>query len=96
VLRRDRLQAYALTMFRITLLLNGAEQERIEQAAHNLWPEERLTHTETCRRLTLARIQMLGKVRPLDQAAALAKFKAETLKLRHSFAPMFTQLRACL
>jgi hypothetical protein len=41
-------------MFTVTMLLTNVEKQQIEQAAEQLWPTEKLSRTEICRRLTLA------------------------------------------
>jgi hypothetical protein len=60
-------------MFTVTLLLDANERQRIEQVAEQLWPTERLSSTEVCRRLMLAGIQTLPEMSSADQASLLRR-----------------------
>jgi hypothetical protein len=60
-------------MYVVTLLLSHNERQRIEQVAGELWPTERLSSTEVCRRLMLAGIQTLPEMSPQDQASLLRR-----------------------
>jgi hypothetical protein len=60
-------------MYTVTLLLDANERQRIEQVAEQLWPMERLSSTEICRRLMLAGIQTLPELSAADQASLLRR-----------------------
>jgi hypothetical protein len=54
-------------------------RRRIEQVAQRLWPTERLSRTEICRRFTLAGAQVLPQMSPADQVTMLRRFQMTML-----------------
>jgi len=73
-------------MLAITLLfLTGAEQQQLRQAAAVLWPQERLSRGEICRRFTLAGVQALAKMKAPESECISTGFYAD-LRIIHSCA----------
>lgn len=72
-------------MFAITLLLlTGTEQQQLQQAAAVLWPQERLSRAEICKRFTLAGVQTLVKMKTPESKCISASYA--DLHILHSCA----------